>query len=149
MESNITASKIRVERVFDADISLLWKAWTEPEIIKLWFGSDPEGTVEKVMMDVRTGGAYEIIFSDSDLAQHTCRGTFLTVIENKSLVYSWEWKSEPGHISEVTVTFQPLEEKTRVILEHKNLDSASRHGYKDGWNGALTKIEKILQLIKK
>jgi uncharacterized protein YndB with AHSA1/START domain len=149
MVSNTTVNEIRVERIFDAGISLLWKAWTEPELIKLWFGSDPDGTVEHAMMDVQTGGAFQITFSDSDLSRHTCRGTFLTVIENKSLVYSWEWESEPGHISEVTVSFQPLGEKTRVVLEHKNLDPASRHGYTDGWNGALNKIERILQIIKK
>ena len=151
MESNttVTATAIRVERVFDAGINLLWKAWTEPELIKLWFGSDPDGTVEHAMMDVQTGGAYKITFSDSDLSQHTCRGVFLQVIENKSLVYSWEWESEPGHISEVTVSFQSLGEKTNVVLEHRNLNPASRHGYIDGWNGALNKIERIIQTIKK
>ncbi|MEI9910501.1 MAG: SRPBCC domain-containing protein [Bacteroidota bacterium] len=148
MESN-TVNEIFVERIFDAGVSLLWKAWTEPELIKLWFGSDPDGTVENVKMDVQPGGAFEITFSDSDLTQHTCRGTFLTIIEHKSLVYSWEWKSEPGHISEVAVSFQSLGEKTKIVLEHKNLDPASRHGYTDGWNGALTKIERILQIIKK
>lgn len=149
MVSNTTVSEIRVERVFDAEVSLLWKAWTEPELIKLWFGSDPNGTVENVMMDVQTGGAYEITFSDSDLSKHTCKGIFLVVVENNSLMYSWEWESEPGHISEVTVSFQSLGEKTRVVLEHKKLDPASRHGYTDGWNGAFSKIERILQTIKK
>lgn len=147
MENNTTA--IRVERVFDASVSVLWKAWTEPELIKLWFGADPNGTVEQVIMDLQTGGAYEITFSDSDQSRHTCRGIFLTIIENKSLVYSWEWESEPGHISEVTVSFQPQGEKTLIELEHKNLDPASRHGYADGWSSALIKIEKMLDITNK
>lgn len=145
MNNNMIAeNKIRVERVFDAPVKLLWQAWTEPALIKLWFGSDPNGTVEKVIMDVRIGGTYEISFSNADLAQHTCRGKFISVIENESLVYSWEWESEPGHVSELKVSFYSMEEKTMVILEHTNLNPNSLHAYAEGWNRAFTKIGKVL-----
>jgi len=138
---------IRVERLFDADVELLWKAWTEPAFIKRWFGSDPKGTVEEAEIELKVGGSYRISFSDSDGSRHTCFGKFLSIIPNNLLVYSWEWENEPGHISEVHVSFQSIGERARVILEHKNLNPDSRHIYDEGWNRALDKIERIIPAI--
>ena len=138
---------IRVGRIFDADVELLWKAWTEPAYIKRWFGSDPNGTVEEAVIDLKVGGSYRISFTDSDSSQHTCFGKFLSIIPNKMLVYSWEWENEPGHVSEVHVSFQSIEDKTRVILEHKNLNPDSAHIYDEGWSRALDKIEPIIPAI--
>jgi len=145
METNALAKNaVRIERTFDADVKLMWKAWTEPALIKLWFGSDPHGTVEDVEMDLRVGSDYRISFSDSDGSQHTCKGKILSIIPYKVLVWSWEWESEPGHVSELKVTFHPLGEKTNVVLEHSNLNPESRHAYDKGWNGGLDKIERML-----
>ena len=145
METNTLAKNtVRVERIFDADVKLMWRTWTEPELIKLWFGSDPDGTVEEVEMDLRIGGAYRVSFTDSDASRHACKGRILTIIEHELLVWSWEWESEPGYVSQLKVTFHPLGEKTNVVLEHSNLNPESRHVYDKGWNGGLDKIEKIL-----
>jgi len=138
---------IRVGRIFDANVKLIWKAWTEPAYIKRWFGSDPDGTVEEAVIDLKVGGSYRIRFSDSDGSQHTCFGRFLSVVPNNLLVYSWEWESEPGHVSEVHVSFQSIGDKTRVVLEHKNLNPDSTHIYDEGWSRALNKIEPIIPAI--
>jgi uncharacterized protein YndB with AHSA1/START domain len=145
MESKTaTRNEIRIERLFDADVKLMWRAWTDPNIIKRWFGSDPNGTVEEVELNLRVGGSYKITFKDSDQSEHTCKGNFLAIVEHKLLKYSWEWESEPGHISELTVSFYSLGEKTKIVLEHKNLNPASRHAYAEGWNRGLNKIERTL-----
>ena len=148
MESKtVSKNEIRVERLFDADIKLLWKAWTDPQLIKLWFGSDPNGTVEKVEIDLRIGGSYRITFKDSDQSEHSCKGKFLSIQEYTMLKYSWEWESEPGHIAELTVNFQAVGNKTKIVLEHKNLNPASHHAYAKGWNGGFDKIERMLVQI--
>ncbi|HYJ38045.1 MAG TPA: SRPBCC domain-containing protein [Chitinophagaceae bacterium] len=145
MESKkMTINEIRLERIFDAEVELLWNAWTDPSILKRWFGSDPNGTVEEIEMDLRVGGSYKITFKDSDQSVHTCKGKFLSIAVHNILKYSWEWESEPGHISELTVSFHALGEKSKIVLEHKNLNPASRHAYAQGWNGGLDKIERVL-----
>ncbi len=148
MKTNTLAKNaIHVERVFDADIELLWRAWTDPQIIKLWFGSDPNGTVEEVEIDLRIGGAYRISFSDSDGSKHICKGRILSIIEHKLLIWSWEWESEPGHISELKVSFYSFGNETGVVLEHSNLNPQSRHAYAEGWSGGFNKIERALATI--
>jgi uncharacterized protein YndB with AHSA1/START domain len=148
MESNaITKNEIRLERLFDAEVELLWKAWTDPNLLRRWFGSDPNGTVENVEMDLRIGGSYKITFKDSDQSEHTCKGKLIAFVVQKMLKFSWEWESEPGHISELTVSFYSMGEKTRIVLEHRNLNPASRHAYAEGWSRGLDKIERTLAQI--
>jgi uncharacterized protein YndB with AHSA1/START domain len=93
-------------------------------------------------VDLSVGGRYTISFQDSDGSVHTAFGEYVEIIEFSKLRYTWEWESEAGHISEVSVEFIPQQEKTLSILTHSNLNPNSVHGYLDGWNGALDKIVK-------
>ena len=135
-------NKIVIERVFNAPVKLVWLVWTKPEFIKIWFGSDPNGTVLSADIDLSVGGKYSISFQDSNGSIHTAFGEYIEIIEYSKLHYTWEWESEAGHISEVIVEFIPQAEKTLSILTHSNLNPNSIHGYMDGWNGAMDKIVK-------
>ena len=135
-------NEVVIERVFNAPVELVWMIWTQPEYIKMWFGSDPDGTVLSADINLSVGGKYSISFSDSDGSLHTAFGEYLDIIENVKLHCTFEWKSEPGHISELIVEFIPQAERTITILTHTNLNPNSIHGYIEGWNGALNKIVK-------
>jgi uncharacterized protein YndB with AHSA1/START domain len=55
MSSETMAHDVIVTRVFDAPIELLWKAWSEPEYVKQWWG--PTGfSCPRAEMDFREGG---------------------------------------------------------------------------------------------
>jgi uncharacterized protein YndB with AHSA1/START domain len=46
-----------ISRIFDAPRELVWKAWTETELVMRWWG--PEGfTAPVVEIDLRVGGKY-------------------------------------------------------------------------------------------
>ena len=48
---------LKFERVFDAPRALVWKAWTDPEIMKKWWG--PRGwSSPAVKSDLKVGGKY-------------------------------------------------------------------------------------------
>ena len=135
-----------IERVFNAPIELMWMIWTQPEYIKMWFGSDPNGIVLSAEINLSVGDKYSISFNDSDGTLHTAFGKYLEIIEWSKLYFTFEWKSEPGHISELIVEFIPKAEKTITILTHTNLNPNSVHGYTEGWNGTMDKIiKKILE----
>lgn len=49
--------KIEIVRRFDSPLDRVWKAWTEPELVKQWWG--PEGfTAPSIEIDLRVGGKY-------------------------------------------------------------------------------------------
>jgi uncharacterized protein YndB with AHSA1/START domain len=135
---------INLEIKIHAPIQDVWKAWTDPELILHWIGSDPKGEGLKARMDVRPGGLYEISFRGSDLVEHTFFGMYTDVKEFRKLIFSWEWKSEPGVESLVIIELTPDGNQTHMQFEHSHVGNSSIHNYLVGWGMAFEKLKQIL-----
>ena len=65
------------ERTFDAPRELVWKAFTDPERVPLWWG--PHDTTTRVVeMDLRPGGAWRYVSSAVDREDVAFYGEYLT-----------------------------------------------------------------------
>ena len=113
-------------------------------MILQWFGSDPDGRGVKATLDVRPGGHFEVTFQNSDGAEYNCFGVYREVQAPKLLTFTWEWKSEPGVESFVTVLLTSEGNFTRMHFEHANLGTASVHDYLPGWRSTFEKLERLL-----
>jgi len=140
--TNPTETSVRIERSFDAHAEDVFDAWTNPEVLRRWWRADPEWTTPVAEVDLRVGGRYRISMEDPRSGMmHTVGGEYTEVSRPSRLAYSWQWEQDdgqPGHVSTVTVEFRAEGERTTVVLEHSELESAEsgeRHG--DGWNGVL------------
>ena len=100
-------NEVALSVLFDTSTDIVWAAWTQPQMLAHWFGSDPAGVVTSAIMDVQPGGFYSITFCDSDDTEHNCMGEYQKVHEPLELTFSWEWKSEPGQISRVSILLLP------------------------------------------
>jgi len=57
MSTTVGNEELFITRIFDAPGELLWKAWTEPESVKRWWG--PKNfTSPFAKIDLRVGGTY-------------------------------------------------------------------------------------------
>ena len=139
---------VKIETSFDATREKVWKAWTEPEFILKWFGSDPNGKGLKAKMNVKQGGSYEITFKDGDGTEHTCMGKYLTVEKFRQLSFTWEWKNEPGVQSLVNILLDPINDSTAMIFEHKNIGTLSAHNYLAGWKETFLKLGRVMNSWK-
>ena len=139
-----TASLVKIQIQFNAPVEKVWSAWTDTTMISKWFGSDPNGRLLKVEMDVRAGGNFEITFRDSDGTEHTCFGIYKTVVPLHELSFTWNWKEEPGVESFVSVLFSPKNDGTEMQFEHADIGNASAHDYKEGWNATFLKLRKAV-----
>jgi len=138
-------SLVLLEITFKTSLENVWEAWTNPVWLMNWFGSDPNGKVLKAEVDVRPGGYFTITFQDADLTEHTCFGMYAEVVALRKLAFSWQWKSEPGVESFITLMLTPVEKFTRMQFEHKNFGSGSKHDYEKGWRSTFLKLEKLLE----
>lgn len=136
---------VELTSFFNTSKMQVWSAWTDPSTIKKWFGSDPGGTVLNANLDVRPGGTFTVTFQDSNATEHTCMGRYSVVIPNNKLSFSWEWKSEPGHVSQVDIQFiEDGDQMTTMKFEHSNLNPNSLHGYEEGWKRTFEKLKSVL-----
>ncbi len=143
-----TNSSIRISRHFSESPGDVWQAWTDPKLVKSWFGSDPNGTVLAASLDVRLGGTFEVTFRNSDDTQFTCMGTYQEIKNYQRLVFTWTWKDRPEVRELVTLVFQAEQNGTLMIFEHANIDADTTHNYEIGWQSTFDKIERTLKAGK-
>jgi uncharacterized protein YndB with AHSA1/START domain len=138
---------LRLERRYRVAPEKLWRAWTDPQALKQWWGSDPGYSVSVAELDVRVGGRFRIVFGGPQGTEHECAGLYQEVLPNRKLVFTWSWpNSTPERISVVTLVFKAAGGGTELDFRHEQFfDEAARDGHKQGWGEAFVKLEQFLR----
>jgi uncharacterized protein YndB with AHSA1/START domain len=119
--------QILITREFDAPRHLVYRAYTEPDLIRRWWAGR-RATVTAVESDLRVGGSYRYAASakqdfeqDFEAAFHEVafRGTFKEVVANERLVYTEIFEAQPQEEMLTTVTFEERDGRTtlRMLIE--------------------------------
>lgn len=137
-------TSVVIDWKFEHAPEFVWKAWTDPQWIARWVGSDPNGSVRHVNTNVRPGGRFEFAFTDSDGTQHTARGVYREVVAYQQLTFTWRWAGEPGIETSIAVSLVPDDRGTIMRFEHSGLVHASTHDYAFGWRSTFEKMEKAI-----
>ncbi len=69
---------LEVTREFDASPDLVFRAWTDPELVARWLGPRRHEMIIDDW-DARTGGRYSYIHRTTEGTEHRFRGVFHTV----------------------------------------------------------------------
>ena len=135
---------LTVVRSLKAGPEKVWQALTEPALLGQWMGpSDEFRTLAET--DLRVGGRYRFLMRGPNGAEHDVGGTYLEIVPNRRLVYTWAWKSTPERESRVTVELRPAGEGTQLTLCHEQFhDEEARTQHEQGWNGCLARLEKLV-----
>lgn len=134
--------QIRMEREFDAPRDAIYRAYTEPELLKQWLG--PRGyTMEIDHFDPRNGGAWRYIHRDETGAEYAFHGVFHGDPSPDGIVQTFEYEGAPGHVSLDTLTLEERNGKTvartnsvfqSVEARDAMIDSGMEHGVNDGYD---------------
>ena len=97
--------ELLVTRTFDAPPSIVYKAWSQPELFRRWWMPKSLSGVSLVSceMDVRTGGKYRLEFGAGGSDTMAFHGKYLEVVPNERIVWTND-EGEEGAIT--TVTFE-------------------------------------------
>ncbi len=99
--SNTAEREIRISRLLNAPVSLVWEVWTNPDHIKNWWG--PNGFTNTITkMDLQEAGEWNLIMHGPDGTHYNNKSLFREVIKEKKLVY--EHVSYPKFLA--TVEFE-------------------------------------------
>src|ERR1700722_5576377 len=103
------ARALILTRIIDAPREKVFKAWTEPALLKKWFATAP-WTTPVVETDIRPGGASLIVMRGPDGNEFPNAGVYLEVVENERLVftnaYTKAWEPSKKPFMTVILTFE-------------------------------------------
>jgi uncharacterized protein YndB with AHSA1/START domain len=148
MEQGLAAKpSLTLTRSYPVAPEKVWRAWTDAEAVKKWWGPGPGEPVSVAELDVRVGGRFRIVFGGPDGKAHECAGVYKEVQPNRKLVFTWSWpNTTPERVSVVTIIFEDLKGKTQLTFKHEQLfDEKVRDDHKRGWTGSLDKLAEFLR----
>jgi uncharacterized protein YndB with AHSA1/START domain len=149
MEDSKLAEKpsLKIARSYAAAPEKVWRAWTDPQAIKRWWGPSANHLVSLAQLDVRVGGRFRIVFGGPQGTDHEVQGVYRQVVPNRRLVFTWTWpNSTPERESLVTIVFKAAGSGTELDFRHEQFfDEAARDGHNRGWSEAFVKLEQFLR----
>jgi uncharacterized protein YndB with AHSA1/START domain len=105
--------EIVITHMFDAPRDLVFKLYTNPEMIPQWWG--PRRLTTKVdRMEVRPGGQWRFVQHDMDGKEYAFHGVYHEIKQPERTVSTFEWEGMPGHELMETIVFDEVNGKTRV-----------------------------------
>lgn len=128
--------RVSIEKIINAPITDVFRAWTDPEVMKQWYS--PAGmTTTKAESNPTVGGEYLVTMA-MEGQEFNNSGKYLEVDEPNKLVFTWN-----DDDSVVTVLFKEVEDgKTEVLLTHTGfVDEESRAQHEQGWVGCFESLQ--------
>ncbi|HEY9754375.1 MAG TPA: SRPBCC domain-containing protein [Oculatellaceae cyanobacterium] len=147
MTTKTETSALEVTRTIKADVKRVYKAWTDPELMRQWMGCAESQRVS-LTQNFTVGGNYCITVKLADERVVQMFGTFLEIVENEKLVYSWTNNSEeyPASDTIVTIVFTPKGSSTEIVLTHSKFDRpVSVQGHSMGWGTSLERLSALFE----
>src|SRR4029453_15893669 len=103
--------QIVVTRSFAAPRELVFKAFTDPDAVRRWWGSrDNETIVDE--LEARPGGRWRFVQRSGGGKRNGFHGVFHEATAPERIVYTFEWEGLPGHVLLETVTLEEQDGKT-------------------------------------
>lgn len=139
--------KVQVSNIIRASRARVFAAWTEPELLKTWFGP-PNRVTTSVRVDLRIGGEYRIEMTAEDLEPRIAiaSGIYTEIVPDERLRFTWLATWAVGEETLVTVSLKHVAGGTEVTVLHENFRSIeSMNGHEKGWTGALLNMARVIQ----
>jgi uncharacterized protein YndB with AHSA1/START domain len=139
--ASLADRELVLTRLIDAPRETLYRAWTDPALLKQWFAPAP-WTTPVADLDVRPGGASLVVMRGPDGHEFPNRGVYLEVVANERLVFtdafSAAWEPSPKPFMTVIVTFTEEDGQTRYTarVRHWTVEDRKAHeemGFHQGW----------------
>lgn len=152
-------TELKIYRVFDLPINKVWKALTESEEFKKWWGPK-DFTCPSSKIEAKIGGKYLNCMKGPDGKEYWSTGTVKELSNEKKLVITDSFSDEEGNIrsasdydmpgnwpKELLITFE-IEEAdgaTKLRLRHEGVPDEMHDECRNGWNESFDKLEETIK----
>ncbi|HZM72844.1 MAG TPA: SRPBCC family protein [Candidatus Polarisedimenticolia bacterium] len=139
---------IEITREVAAPRALVYRAYTDPELLKQWLGPRKyEMVVDR--WDVRDGGAWRYVHRDDAGNAYGFHGVFHSIAPD-NMVQTFEFDGAPGHVSLEKVVFEDLGNGRTRIRNHsvyqsvEARDAMVQAGMAEGVNEGYERLDELL-----
>ena len=140
---------ITITREFDAPPERVFRAWEDPELVKLWMG--PRSTeMDIAEWDCRTGGSYRYAAWRDGEEIARFYGSFHEARPGERLVQTFTYEGVPDGVALETMTFEALEGgrcrivATSVVDSMEGQQAMMASGMEVGINEGYEKLDELL-----
>ena len=148
-----------IERIFDAPRELVWRALTDPERVKKWWGPE-HYDCPAAKIDLRVGGSYRFAMRGPDGQTNWSGGVYREIVPLERIVWTDSFMDEDGNripasqlgipgdwLDEqlVTMTLEDIDGKTKLTLHHEDMPNEMAEDATAGWNSSLDKLAASLR----
>ena len=146
--------QIKVVREFDAPASLVYRAVTEPELVKRWWGAR-RGAMTVAEIDLRVGGKWRYVMNASNGQEVGFHGEFREIVPNERIVQTeaYEGIPDPDESANVnTMTLVEADGRTTMELLIQCVNKESRDmqiasGMEEGMQESYDDLEDVAKSL--
>jgi len=142
--------EIAMTRAFDAPRSLVFDAWTKPELLKRWLGVFGGWTFAVCEVDLKVGGKYRYVWRGADGKEMGMGGVFREIVRSERIVCTEKFDESwyPGDAVDTTV-FVEKGGKTTVTTTVRYESKDARDGVlKSPMEGGVAKsYDKLAEVL--
>ncbi len=140
-------TQILITREFAAPRHLVWRAWTEPELIARWWAGE-RGRVTSVEVDLRVGGRWRYAMATDDGSEVGFHGEYREIAAPGRMVSTEVYEGVPDSEAVNTLTLTEHGGRTvlTVLVEHTSRENRDGHvesGMEGGLQEALDALERV------
>jgi uncharacterized protein YndB with AHSA1/START domain len=147
-----TDEQILITREFDSPRHLVYRAWTEPELVgRWWSGNRGEVTVAEV--DLRVGGTWRCVMVTDDGFEAAFHGEYREIVPNERIVATEVYEGMPEVEAVNTVTFAEADGRTTLtmLVQHASKGARDAHmasGMEAGMREAMDLLERVANALR-
>ena len=140
-------TQILIEREFDAPRHLVYRAYTEPELVRRWWTAN-RGEMTVAEIDLRVGGGWRYVMVTPDGFEVGFHGEYREIVPSQRIVSTEVYEAVPDAAALDTVTFAERDGRTllTILVEHERKEHRDAHiesGMEDGLQDALDLLEQV------
>ena len=145
-----------LQRHIAAPAALLYRCWTEPDLLKQWFVPAP-WTIARAELDVRPGGASLVVMRDPDGNEYPNPGVYLEVEPNQRLVftdaYTAGWLPAAKPFMTAIISFEADGDSTHYTAHARHWTEEARQqhmamGFEQGWGICADQLAALAATLK-
>jgi len=136
-----------IERIFNAPLDKVWKAFTDPKLLAQWWGRGHKLDIETY--EFKPGGHWRFV-EHSEGQTHGFEGRFREITPPKRIAMTFEWDGMPGYPMVNTAEFTDLGDgRTRMqatltFFTPEERDGMLNSGMEGGMNQSYAALDAVL-----